>query len=286
MLNERQSALWNALGLGPQYVQRNELRKCIEEAKCNVVKPIVQEAVKPSIPMAPKATKEFVYPRTSQVSSSSFAPIPPTPVKPISESSSLTAPNVKNLDWDALKLAVESCHACPLCNTRNNTVFSDGRAPAELLLIGEAPGQEEDLQGVPFVGRSGKLLTRILESLEFKRGENLTIINTIKCRPPQNRNPKETESLACRGYLERQIELIDPKLIVLLGRPASESLFGAPQKISALRGRVHQLEVAGKIRHIIVSYHPSYLLRSPEEKRKAWIDWCLVADTFDELKAK
>ncbi len=284
MLNERQSALWNALGLGPQYVQRNELRKCIDEARLNVAKPATPEPVKQSILVTAKTTKESLYPRADHAPSST--PTPSTPIKPISVLTSQTVSNVKNLDWDALKLAVESCHACPLCNTRNNTVFSDGRAPAELLLIGEAPGQEEDLQGVPFVGRSGKLLTRILESLEFRRGENLTIINTIKCRPPQNRNPKESESLACRPYLDRQIELIDPKLIVLLGRPASESLFGAPQKISSLRGRVHQLEVAGKMRHIIVSYHPSYLLRSPEEKRKAWIDWCLVADTFDELKAK
>ena len=148
------------------------------------------------------------------------------------------------------------------------------------MLIGEAPGAEEDRLGQPFVGPSGKLLDKILEAAKLDREKDLCIFNTLKCRPPLNATPEKAETMACRPFLERQIELIDPEVIVAMGKPAASWFFPDLKTLTPYRGKVHNLTVQGKPRKVIVTYHPSYLLRSPQEKRKAWLDWCLILDTL------
>lgn len=184
--------------------------------------------------------------------------------------------DVATLDWDALAERVASCTRCRLCEKRTNTVFGVGDRAAEWMLIGEAPGENEDRLGEPFVGQAGKLLDNMLRSLSLARGENVYIANVIKCRPPGNRNPEPDEVARCEPYLQRQVALVKPKIIVALGRFAAQSLLKTEGSIASLRGRVHQYEGVP----VIVSYHPAYLLRSLHDKSKAWADLCLARDTW------
>ncbi|MDU0810815.1 MAG: uracil-DNA glycosylase [Burkholderia sp.] len=183
---------------------------------------------------------------------------------------------VYKLDWDILKSRVVDCMRCHLCKRRTNTVFGIGNKKADWMLIGEAPGESEDLQGEPFVGRSGKLLDNMLQSLSLKRSENVYITNVIKCRPPKNRNPEPNEVASCMPYLRQQIVLVKPKLIVALGRFAGQTLLHSTLSIASMRGRVYEYDGIP----VVVTYHPAYLLRSPFEKSKAWIDFCLARDIF------
>jgi uracil-DNA glycosylase family 4 len=171
------------------------------------------------------------------------------------------------LDWSALEDAVRACRKCGLCESRTQTVFGTGDRRARLMVIGEAPGAEEDRQGEPFVGRAGQLLNAMLAAAGFARGE-VFIANVLKCRPPHNRDPSNEESAQCLPYLRRQIELVQPEVILCVGRIAAQRLLGRDEPLARMRGRVH--EAAG--RPVVVTYHPAYLLRSPGEKRKAWID--------------
>ncbi|MFX1762258.1 uracil-DNA glycosylase family protein [Paraburkholderia sp. A1RI-2L] len=184
--------------------------------------------------------------------------------------------DVATLDWDALAERVASCTRCRLCEKRTNTVFGVGDRAAEWMLIGEAPGENEDRLGEPFVGQAGKLLDNMLKALSLARGENVYIANVIKCRPPGNRNPEPDEVARCEPYLQRQVALVKPKIIVALGRFAAQSLLRTDGSIASLRGRVHQYEGVP----VIVSYHPAYLLRSLNDKSKAWTDLCLARDTW------
>ncbi|WP_028219469.1 uracil-DNA glycosylase [Paraburkholderia oxyphila] len=184
--------------------------------------------------------------------------------------------DVATLDWDALAERVASCTRCRLCEKRTNTVFGVGDRSAEWMLIGEAPGENEDRLGEPFVGQAGKLLDNMLRSLSLARGENVYIANVIKCRPPGNRNPEPDEVARCEPYLQRQVALVKPKIIVALGRFAAQSLLKTEGSIASLRGRVHEYEGVP----VIVSYHPAYLLRSLHDKSKAWADLCLARDTW------
>ncbi|WP_213296016.1 uracil-DNA glycosylase [Paraburkholderia sacchari] len=184
--------------------------------------------------------------------------------------------DVATLDWDALAERVASCTRCRLCEKRTNTVFGVGDRTAEWMLIGEAPGENEDRVGEPFVGQAGKLLDNMLKALSLARGENVYIANVIKCRPPGNRNPEPDEVARCEPYLQRQVALVKPKIIVALGRFAAQSLLRTDGSIASLRGRVHQYEGVP----VIVSYHPAYLLRSLHDKSKAWADLCLARDTW------
>ena len=185
------------------------------------------------------------------------------------------------LDWPALRQAVAGCRACGLCEGRTQTVFGTGHPQAHWLLVGEAPGEQEDLQGLPFVGAAGQLLDRMLAALGLTRAEDgpqppaqrVYNANALKCRPPRNRNPTAQEMASCAPYLQRQIELLQPRLILALGRFAVQALLHSDEPIGKLRGRVHHH--AGV--PLIVSYHPAYLLRSPLEKAKAWEDLCLAA---------
>jgi DNA polymerase len=150
------------------------------------------------------------------------------------------------------------------------------------MFIGEAPGADEDRQGEPFVGRAGQLLNSMLKALGFARGD-VYIANVLKCRPPGNRDPKPEEALQCRGYLERQIDLVSPTLIVAVGRIAAQSLLATDTALARLRGKVHPL---GALRRpLVVTYHPAYLLRSPGEKRKAWQDLLFARQVFARLEA-
>ncbi|NIF54457.1 uracil-DNA glycosylase family protein [Burkholderia sp. Ax-1724] len=185
-------------------------------------------------------------------------------------------PAVHTLDWDALSERVAACESCRLCEKRTNTVFGVGDRNAEWMLVGEAPGENEDRLGEPFVGQAGKLLDNMLRSLALARGTNVYIANVIKCRPPGNRNPQPDEVARCEPYLQRQVALVKPKLIVALGRFAAQSLLKTEASISSLRGRVHRYEGVP----VIVSYHPAYLLRSLPDKAKAWADLCLARDTW------
>lgn len=181
----------------------------------------------------------------------------------------LGVPAVEALDWAALHAAVTTCQACELHRTRTQTVFGVGDRQARLMVIGEAPGADEDRQGEPFVGRAGQLLNLMLEAIGLAR-EQVYIANVIKCRPPGNRDPHIEEAAACQPFLHRQIALIRPTLILSVGRISAHNLLGSEESVGRLRDRVHRFEPGGI--PLVVTYHPAYLLRRPAEKAKAWQD--------------
>jgi uracil-DNA glycosylase family 4 len=181
--------------------------------------------------------------------------------------------------WIELKQAVPACTACGLHATRAQTVFGVGDENADWLLVGEAPGAEEDRLGEPFVGQAGKLLDNMLEAIGLDRGNNVYIANVLKCRPPGNRNPQPDEVEKCTPHLRRQIELIQPKLILAMGRFAAQTLLATDASIASLRGRVHAY--AGL--PLIVTYHPAYLLRNLPDKSKAWADLVFATKTMAGL---
>ena len=189
------------------------------------------------------------------------------------------AARILNMDWQQLKDAVSGCRSCELCKTRTNTVFGVGDEQANWLLVGEAPGAEEDARGEPFVGQAGRLLDNMLASIGLKRGANVYIANVLKCRPPGNRNPGLSEMAQCAPHLQRQIELIGPKLIIAMGRFAAQALLDTGATIGSLRGKLHRYRGVP----LIVTYHPAYLLRSLPEKAKAWEDLCFARRTMAGL---
>lgn len=184
------------------------------------------------------------------------------------------ATGIELMEWDALADAVASCRACKLCGTRRNTVFGVGDRQADWLIVGEAPGENEDLQGEPFVGQAGRLLDNMLRALGLSRGEKVYIANVLKCRPPGNRNPEPEEVAQCEPFLRRQVQLLQPKIIVAMGRFAVQSLLGTTEAIGKLRGQSHAY--AGV--PVVVTYHPAYLLRNLPDKAKAWADLCLARE--------
>ncbi|WP_250533804.1 uracil-DNA glycosylase family protein [Caballeronia sp. AZ10_KS36] len=203
------------------------------------------------------------------------APSSATPVAPA------VPDDVRTLDWTALEDRVTGCELCRLCERRTNAVFGVGDREADWMLIGEAPGENEDKQGEPFVGQAGKLLDNMLHALGLSRESNVYIANVIKCRPPGNRNPELDEVARCEPYLQRQVELVKPKIIVALGRFAAQSLLKSEASIAALRGRVHEYRGVP----VVVTYHPAYLLRSLPDKAKAWADLCLARKTHADALA-
>jgi DNA polymerase len=187
--------------------------------------------------------------------------------------------DIATLDWPALREAVVGCQACGLCASRRQTVFGVGHTQADWMIVGEAPGEQEDRQGEPFVGAAGQLLDAMLRACGRARGSEETgrgvyIANVLKCRPPANRNPAPEEVLQCEPFLARQVALVQPKLIIAMGRFAVQSLLKTTEPIGRLRGRVHRYEGVP----VIVTYHPAYLLRTPVDKAKAWADLCLAMD--------
>jgi DNA polymerase len=181
--------------------------------------------------------------------------------------------------WAALQSKVASCTQCALCETRTQTVFGTGNNSADWMIIGEAPGQHEDLQGKPFVGNAGLLLTEMLRAIGLSR-EEVFITNILKCRPPSNRDPKADEAESCNDYLLRQQQMIQPKIILAVGRIAAQTLLKTDAPLSKLRGKKHTFNDTP----VVVVYHPAYLLRSLSEKRKAWQDLIVAMQIYNEIE--
>jgi DNA polymerase len=210
------------------------------------------------------------------------------------------------MDWAALQTTVAECRACGLCATRTQTVFDVGSLAANWMVVGEAPGEQEDRRGEPFVGQAGKLLDQMLAALELTREPSIAtdlaavsavgasaigpkrlksevyIANVLKCRPPRNRNPAPEEIAQCEPYLRRQVALVQPRIILAMGRFAVQSLLQTTEPIGRLRGRVHHYQGVP----VIVTYHPAYLLRALNEKAKAWQDLCLALATYEQAAAR
>ncbi|MCK6371533.1 MAG: uracil-DNA glycosylase [Gammaproteobacteria bacterium] len=194
------------------------------------------------------------------------------------EAPPLETPRPETPDWQRLREAVGHCTACTLHRTRTQTVFGVGSPTARWMVIGEAPGAEEDRQGEPFVGAAGKLLNEMLRAVGVERGA-VFIANILKCRPPNNRDPLPEEVSACAGHLQAQIELVAPALILAVGRIAAQNLLQEPVPLGRLRGRVHAW--GARAIPLVVTYHPAYLLRSPADKRKAWDDLRMARELVD-----
>lgn len=223
----------------------------------------------------------FAAPKAPVPQTSKIAPEVTTPAAP-AVAQSHQQPETHNVDeakklassaenLDALRAAMEKFEGCPLKFRATNMVFADGNPDADLMFVGEAPGRDEDMQGVPFVGRSGQLLDRILASIDLDR-EKVFIANTLPWRPPGNRNPTPAETAVCLPFLERQIELVSPKIIVTLGGAAAKTLFSTDQGILRLRGKWRELEIGAHKCEAIATLHPAYLLRQPAQKALVWHD--------------
>lgn len=195
------------------------------------------------------------------------------------------ADQIARLGWDDLAQSVVDCRACGLCAQRQQAVLGVGDHSADWLFIGEGPGAEEDARGEPFVGQAGKLLDAMLAAIDLKRGADVYIANAVKCRPPGNRTPEADEMVACAPYLKRQIELIQPRLIVLLGRAAVQAVLGLEASLASLRGKPLAYRYGERSIPVLVTYHPAYLLRNLPDKRKAWEDLCRARALMHELKA-
>nr|WP_237491124.1 uracil-DNA glycosylase [Malikia spinosa] len=236
-------------------------------------------------PAAPQASPLAV------AAPAALAPPPRAPARAVIPLA--VAPAEVPADQAALMEAIRACTACELGSRRRHAVPGMGDPAPDWLIVGEAPGEEEDRQGLPFVGRAGQLLDRMLAAMGLSREHQVYIANVIKCRPPQNRNPDPVEIAQCEPYLLRQIELLQPRFILALGRfaahtllahstqPGAEALRKLP--LGKLRGQIHEVEIAGRRLPLVVSYHPAYLLRSPGEKAKSWADLCLALDAFGRL---
>ncbi|QBM30421.1 uracil-DNA glycosylase [Hydrogenophaga pseudoflava] len=238
-----------------------------------------------SAPMAPPPVEPRPPAHPAPAAAPRAAPAAPAvaPAAPPTAAERLRPAGVAQMDWPALQAAVAGCEACGLCKTRRNTVFGVGDTRTDWMIVGEAPGENEDLQGEPFVGAAGQLLDNMLRAVGRTRSGEGTkgayIANVLKCRPPANRNPQPQEVAQCEPYLARQVALVKPKIIVAMGRFAVQSLLRTEEPIGRLRGRVHRYEGVP----VIVTYHPAYLLRTPADKAKAWEDLCLAMETAEGL---
>ena len=228
-----------------------------------------QRTAPEAAPVAPSLAREAApAPRVAPAQPSSLQPIARVAV------AAPSAGGVPLLSWEELRQAVTECRACGLCDGRTTTVFGVGDPQPDWLVVGEAPGEQEDLQGEPFVGQAGKLLDNMLRAIGLDRQRKVYIANVLKCRPPGNRNPDPAEVAQCEPFLRRQVELLQPRIILAMGRFAVQSLLGSTEPIGRLRGRVHQYQGVP----LVVTYHPAYLLRNLPEKAKAWADLCLALE--------
>jgi len=194
-------------------------------------------------------------------------------VAPTTHGNQLEAAPLALKTLDELSQDAANCRLCALAETRHHVVFGTGNQKAELLFIGEAPGQDEDIQGEPFVGRAGQLLDRMLQAIGLDR-QQVYIMNTIKCRPPNNRDPKQDEVQACHLWFEQQLDLLQPKVICLLGRVAAQTVLNTDAPLGTLRGQWHDYQGIP----VRATYHPAYLLRSPQQKHKSWQDLMIIHD--------
>lgn len=246
----------------------------------------------PEAAMPEPVPSEVTAPVPAQAPVASPSPAPVRMSRPVAapaEANSPSAPRplaarpsgVAAMDWPALREAVAGCEACGLCRSRRNTVFGVGHAQAQWMIIGEAPGEQEDRQGEPFVGKAGQLLDNMLRAVGLTRAEagpeqQVYIANVLKCRPPMNRNPEPQEVAQCEPFLKRQVELVAPKLILAMGRFAVQSILQTGEPIGRLRGRVHAYQGVP----VVVTYHPAYLLRNPADKARSWDDLCLAREVL------
>ena len=292
-MDEARLRAWKALDLGPLWVPRRAFggkdgesgaRTAVQaEAGARGAGALPAEASPTSaelggLPASP-ASVAARPPPTGAAGSPAAARQPPSDARRPDGATlppSAGTPGGAGLDWAGLRAAVEQCQACGLCETRTRTVFGAGPQDARWLVVGEAPGAEEDASGEPFVGQAGRLLDAMLASVGLDRGRNVFIANVVKCRPPGNRNPSPEEAASCLPFLRRQIELLRPDLVLLLGRVAAHALLETDAAVGSLRGRVHALRVGANEFPAVVTWHPSYLLRRPEDKALAWADLCLA----------
>lgn len=241
--------------------------------------------------MAPRA--EFQAIPAGALASSASTPRPNlTPrdpfAKPVAAPAAMPfdperAARIAALDWAGLEAEAANCQACGLCSQRKQAVFGAGAKDARWLLIGEGPGEDEDQQGEPFVGQAGKLLNAMLVSAGLQRGRDVYIANVVKCRPPGNRTPSAAEAAACAPFLDRQIELIKPKLLLALGKTAVMRLTQSDASMASFRGQQHRYSLNGRDILMVATYHPAYLLRNPVEKLKAWEDLVFANKTMKTL---
>ncbi len=256
------------MGLGPLWKAR--ARPALAAASIPGTSP---PGAPPALANAVPARPEAVQPA---VRSAQTLDAPMIEAQPGTNDDRARAAAIGQLDWPALKAAVTGCSACALCKGRTNTVFGVGDENAGWMIIGEAPGAEEDARGEPFVGQAGQLLDAMLAALDMNRRQNVYIANVLKCRPPGNRNPAPDEVARCAPHLLRQVALIKPRLILSMGRFASQALLGTEASIASLRGRLHSF--AGT--PVVVTYHPAYLLRTPTDKARAWEDLLFARATW------
>lgn len=294
--SDRRTLIIEEMGLGPVWELRSR--------RVSEVEPVVDDGPTTlrDLPVAGGASRnDSLIPPASETARAvkmAWAATAPamrtsTPARrpvPLKESVPTTVPllvdderaaRIARMDWPALKAAVSGCTQCGLATTRMQTVFGVGDEMADWLLVGEAPGAEEDARGEPFVGKAGILLDNMLFAIGLERGKNVYIANVLKCRPPGNRNPLPEEVARCSPHLERQVALVQPKLILALGRFAVQSLLKTEASIASLRGRLHEYQGVP----VVVSYHPAYLLRNLLDKAKAWEDLKFAVKTMQSLKS-
>ena len=249
-MNLSRKQMLDEMGLSPQWILRDQTALAREDVKASA------SAIIPESLPGPK-------PALSDESQALLV-----------ESGPERAQQIGLLGWDQLRQSIAECRACGLCAQRKQTVPGVGDERAGWLFIGEGPGAEEDARGEPFVGVAGKLLDAMLAAIDLRRGEDVYIANAVKCRPPGNRTPEAAEMAACAPYLKRQIALIEPRLIVLLGRAAVHAVLGEEGSLASLRGKTLAYRDGEKEIPVIVTYHPAYLLRTLPDKAKAWEDLC------------
>lgn len=268
-----QTLRWTqALGLGPLFVRRT----------------VLESAASVDLPPAAAPAQHPAAAQPAHVTTSPRPPAKAAPAVPatIGATDGERSRAIALLDWSELDATTQTCRACKLGDSRHQAVFGSGSTQARWMIVGEAPGAEEDRQGEPFVGAAGQLLDAMLHAIGLDRSADdpqraVYIANVLKCRPPGNRNPQADEVAQCAPLLERQIALLQPRLILALGRFAAQSLLGSNAPISQLRGRVHQFTNIP----VIVSYHPAYLLRNPADKARVWRDLCFARDIVERAGA-
>lgn len=276
---ERQRAMLREMGVPPFWPEEAEApAETVTESAAAPVLPVAAAGA----PVAPPAVPQ--RPVAATPAAPARAPIGRPPAmadKPAPVEAPLGArpAGVDTMDWAALRATVASCQACSLGASRKQAVFGVGHEQADWMIVGEAPGEQEDREGEPFVGRAGQLLDRMLHAIDLTRGEDaparqVFIANVLKCRPPANRNPQPQEVSQCEPYLLRQMALVQPKVVLAMGRFAVQSLLKTSEPIGKLRGRVHTVQGVP----VVVTYHPAYLLRNPADKALAWADLCLARE--------
>jgi len=266
----RKARAWSSLGLGPLWMVMGPQ---------SVAQQVAQESAHPvpvkeeeAVAVEPVAASPSIQETTQR------AGVPMDSAAQLAPSNGVA---VQAMSWQQLEQTVSQCTDCALSESRTNTVFGVGDQQARWLIIGEAPGANEDKEGEPFVGEAGQLLNAMLGAMGVDRKHGVFILNVLKCRPPGNRDPAPDEVQSCSRYLTRQIQILKPELVLTMGRFAAQALLQTDKGIGALRGKVHEISVGDIQVPLIAGYHPAYLLRRPEEKSKAWRDLCLARSVCD-----